>query len=406
MKFENKRWIYLIAAMVIAVCAGIGYSWSVFQKPLIKMFGWSTGRTSLTFTIQVFVSTMSPMFIGKLQEKITTKYYIMIGAVLYGGGLILTGFVNSLIYLYIIFGVIVGLGIGMLYPCLMAYGVKLFPDKRGLVSGLLAGSYGAGSVIWAPTAARIMQNHSVLTVYKIFGVLFFIAIIILAVFLGEVPKNFRPEIKKTNAVSTVEDKTWKEMIKTKEFYLIVALLTMGTTSGLMIMGHASSILQEMQGFSPEKAAVLIGIISVFNACGRLAWGTLSDKAGRYKTMIIMFMLVGLSMIILSTAGGSLFIAALFVVGACYGGFAAMIAPVAADNFGIKNLSVNYGFLYIAYGFAGILGPQLAATAKDMGEGYGIAFITVAVFSAIGILLCLYLLMSKQKKKSSIIKTVQ
>ena len=401
MNFEQKRWRHMIAAMIMALCAGIGYTWSVFQKPLMEHFEWGIEAISLTFTIQILVSTLAPVFLGRFQKTLGVKNYLRIGAAIYVVGLIATMFTNSIGYLYIIYGVVVGTGISMLYPCLMSYSGKLFPDKTGMAAGLLACSYGGGSIIWAPLAASFIGKHGALPVFGLFAAIFAVVMIPASFLIKEVPDDFRPQIKtikqETKALAA-EDYTWKEMLKTSRYYIIVIALTLGATAGLMIMGHASTILQEVQSFTPEKAALVIGIISIFNALGRLGFGFVSDRLGRYNVMLLLFAVIGGSMMMLTRAEGIVFVIALFAISACYGGFTSMFSPICADNFGIKNLAMNYSFLYVAYGFAGVIGPQLAARTKAMGDGYNLAFMTVAVLSLIGFCLTLYLKAESNKRK--------
>lgn len=392
----------MIAAMIMALCAGIGYTWSVFQKPLMEHFEWTLQTISITFTIQILVSTLAPVFLGKYQKTLGVKNYLRVGVSIYVLGLIATMFTNSIGYLYVVYGVIVGIGISMLYPCLMTYSGKLFPDKTGMAAGLLACSYGGGSIIWAPLAANFIGTHGALPVFGLFAAIFGVVMIPASFLIKEVPEDFRPEIitKKNDIKSlTSKDYTWKEMLKTSRYYIIVVTLTLGATAGLMIMGHASTILQEVQNFTPEKAAVIIGVISIFNAIGRLSFGFISDRIGRYPVMMLLFAIIGGSMLLLTRAEGTVFIAALFAISACYGGFTSLFSPICADNFGIKNLAMNYSFLYVAYGFAGVIGPQLAARTKEMGDGYNLAFMTVAVLSLIGFALTMSLKISANKKKA-------
>lgn len=394
MNFEQKRWRCMAAAMVLAVFSGIGYTWSIFQKPLMDNFQWELNAVSLTYTIQILISTIMPLFLGKFQKTLGIGNYLRTGIVIYVSGLIASMFIGSIGSLYMIYGVVVGIGIAMLYPSLMAYSTGLFPDKPGMASGLLAGAYGSGAIFWAPIATAIMKHYSVLRAFGILAALFAIVMLPTSLLIKTIPADFSPQakqVKKTKAGTiTVQDYTWKEMIKTHRYYILVIVLTLGAASGLMITGHASTMLQETLGFTAEKAAVFVGLISIFNALGRLIFGTSSDRFGRYPVMMFLFVVIGGSMIVLTQARSMVFVAGLLAISACYGGFASMFSPVCADNFGLKNLAVNYGFLYIAYGLAGAVGPQLAATAKTISGGYNLAFLTVAGMSAAGFLLILFL----------------
>lgn len=394
MDYKNRRWRNLAAAMLLALCSGIGYTWSVFQKPLMEDFNWALKTISLTFTIQILVSTLAPVFIGKYQKVLGVRKYLWIGMGIYLAGLVGTVFTSTIGYLYIVYGVIVGIGISMLYPCLMSYSTRLFPDKTGMASGLLACAYGGGSIIWAPLAAYFTKQYGVLYVFGILAAIFAVVMIPVSFLIEDVPADFNPQSDKKNkaiknAVS-VKDYTWQEMLKTGKFYIILTALTLGATAGLMISGHASSMLQEIQKMTAEQAAFLIGFISIFNALGRLGFGLASDKFGRYNVMLLLFTVIGCAMVLLTKSRGMVFNVSLLAISSCYGGFTSMFSPICADNFGIKNLSLNYAFLYVAYGIAGVIGPQLAAWTKTLSDGYDMAFTTVAVMSAAGFVLTLLL----------------
>lgn len=397
MEFKQNRWKYIVAAMVIALFTGIGYAWSVFQQPFMDNFGWTLSVVSLTFTIQVTTSTIAPVFLSGIQKKIGVKKYLIIGILIYTFGLFLTRFTSSILYLYLIYGVVVGIGIAMIYPTLSAYAVALFPDKAGLASGLLACSYGSGAVFWAPIASAIMGKSNVLNVFMIFGIVFAVFMLVTVTVIKNIPDDYSSLFKQKENLEKakeVKEYTWKEMVKTPTYALLLATLILGCTAGLMIAAHASGMIQDNLGATAEKAALLVGAFSVFNAIGRLLFGVISDKFGRYNIMRLLFVIMCLGMLILSTTGGLLFVIALLAVSSCYGGFTSMISPVCADNFGMKNLAVNYAFLYIAYGVAGLIGPQIAAAAKMISGGYSLAFLVVAVMSIIGI--CLVTILKKTK----------
>ncbi|KUO75612.1 MAG: hypothetical protein APF77_04240 [Clostridia bacterium BRH_c25] len=394
MDFKQKRWKYMAGAMLLALCSGIGYAWSVFQKPLMVNFGWGLKTISLTFTIQILISTIAPVFLGKFQKALGIGNYLRTGIAVYVIGLVATMFTSSISYLYIVYGIIVGIGIAMLYPSLMAYATSLFPDKTGLASGMLACSYGSGAILWAPIATFFMQRHGVLSVFGLLAAIFAIVMIPTSFLIRNVPADFNAKPKKVvkTSVNTVsgKDYTWREMLKTSTYYMLITALTLGATAGLMIMGHASTMLQEVLNFTAEKAALLVGLFSVFNALGRLTFGFVSDRFGRYNVMMFLFAVIGGAMILLTKSSGVIFIAALLAISACYGGFTSMFSPVCADNFGLKNIAVNYTFLYVAYGLAGAIGPQLAARIKTVSGGYNLAFLTVAGMSVVGFILILLL----------------
>jgi len=402
MEYIQKRWRYMAAAMILALCSGIGYAWSVFQKPLMENFDWALKIISITFTIQVMISTIAPVFLSRLLKKLGTKKYLRIGIVIYVIGILATGLTKTIGYLYLIYGVVVGIGIAVLYPTLMAYATGLFPDKPGMASGLLAGAYGSGAILWAPIAAFLMGKYGTMAVFGLLAGIFAVIMIPVSFIIKNVPEDYQVILKNDTylkkATVTSIDYNWKQMLKKPTYYILLVTLTLGASAGLMIAGHASGMLQEILEFNPAKAAVFVGLFSVFNTAGRLLFGFISDKLGRNNVMIILFTIICTAMFLMSKNEGSIFVVSLLFVSACYGGFTAMFSPVCADNFGMKNLSVNYAFLYIAYGLAGFVGPQIAAKVKDVSGGYRGAFIAVAIMCIAGIML-VFLLRRRQQVES-------
>jgi len=401
-KLGAKRWVYLIISMFICLCAGIGYAWSVFQNPIVSKFGWDAAAVSITFTLQIITSTMTPMLTGKLLKNIKTRKVILMGGILLGACVFSTGYINSIVQLYLIYGIGSGAGIGLIYPSLMAYSVKLFPDKMGVSAGMLAASYGSGAIIWAPLAAGITSTHGVLAAFKVLGIIFLIVVCALSLFIGEIPKNYMAEANNAEAeyennASSI-DKTTREMVRTPVFYVVVLMFVFGISSGIMLMGHASPIIQSALKFTPAKAAAIVGLLAVFNTCGRLFWGWASDKCGRYAVIFTLFTVQSVAMFSLSLVNSAnMFIGLIFVVGLCYGGFATIIAPVTADLFGMKNLSSNYGFMYISYGIAGVVGPMMASWMSELNNGsYLQAFVAASTFGVIGLALAAYIYMKSKK----------
>ena len=170
--FAGRRWLCLISAMVICVCAGFGYAWSVLQTPIIARFGWADSGVALAYTITVVCSTMAPLLFGGLIRRMSSRLCVAVGAVLFGAGLFAAGLMSQLWQLYLFYGVISGLGVGFIYPSMMAYVVRLFPDRSGMASGLGTAAYGSGAILWAPTAAALMEKVGLGSAFRVLGVLF------------------------------------------------------------------------------------------------------------------------------------------------------------------------------------------------------------------------------------------
>lgn len=378
MALKNKRWIHLAAGIIAELCIGIGYAWSVFQNPLVDKFGWTTSAVSVAFTITTVMGAMAPL-VGKLQEYVKTRTIVLMGACVYGSSLVATGFIDSITTLYIFYGFGVGLGTSMVYPLVISYMVNLFPEKRGLISGLMVSSYGSGAILWAPVGAWLTATFGVLNAFKFLGIGLFILIAIASRFIGDIRDDH--DTAGTGAQAAFDKpngKTWREMLNTPIFYVIFLAITIGATSGLMILGHASPIVQSTMKIPAQKAAFIVGILATSNALGRLLWGGISDSVGRYPILILLFILSAVSFFALQTSSlTAVFLAAVIMIELCYGGYIALIAPITADIFGTRQLSINYGIMFIAFSFGGIIGPRLAAIVKEANNGsyheaYGIA----------------------------------
>lgn len=395
----TNRWICLIAAMTLALFSGLGYAWSVYQIPLMNLLNSDLKTVSLAFTINVAVSTMAPIFLGRLQMFLGIPRFLRLGIAIYTVGLFTSIWVSSPFLLYLTFGILVGIGLAMIYPCLMTYGASLFPERTGLAAGLIASTYGFGTFIWAPFSTFLMEKMSVLWTLATLGIIFFLIMMPVSFLIKSVPKKPISIDENTNvqiSPSSPRDYTWQEMLRSYRYYILLFTMILATTAGLMVTGHASGILQENIGLSPASAAFFVGMFSISNTAGRLIFGPLSDFIGRYQTMMIEFALVCSAMLMLYFLDGNFFILAMFMVSACHGGFAAILSPVCADNFGLKNHAVNYTFLFIAYGFSGIIGPQLGARIRDITGNYDYGFLTVAVLAVIGFSLVLFLQLKKQR----------
>jgi OFA family oxalate/formate antiporter-like MFS transporter len=375
--------------MVINICIGFVYGWSVFQKPLMGRFNGSTAEISLTFTLIMAASALPMALAGKVQEYVEPRQVILAGGVLMGIGVVGIGYSTTIAMLYV-FGFLTGLAIGIVYPGTVANMVRFFPDRKGLAAGFLAAGMGAGAVVLAPLAADLIQRYGVMDTFKLLGFAFFVTICGLSRLIPTAPENYQP-VNWTSesgrmAVTAGVDKNWREMLGEPLFYILATMFTAAAISGMMIMGHASPIAQETLKVSAQEAAALVGFLALSNMLGRMFWGWLSDKTGRYSVMMAMYGLMGAAMLTLSQADGiNLFVPAMLSVAFGYGGFMGMMASVTADSFGMKYLGVNFGIMFLTIAIAAFVGPRLAAVVKEAQNGdYSLAFLIATAFCILGI----------------------
>ncbi|TEB06215.1 putative MFS-type transporter YhjX [Pelotomaculum schinkii] len=403
MDLKTKRWFVLLASVAINLCIGSGYAWSVFAKPMVVLLGCTAAAATLAFTISNSFGPVTMILGGRMQDKFGPKWVIVGGAFLFAGGVFLTGFTTSVTWLYMSYGVLMGLGMGAIYSCTIANTVKFFPDKRGLVSGIATAGYGAGSILVPPLANALIASQGILATFRTLGIAYFIIIVVGSFFVMTAPAGYKPEgwnPPAPTATSTVsgEDKNWNQMLADPMFYVLLIMLTAGAFAGLMIISQASPIAQEVIKVTPAVAAVAVSMIALANTAGRIFWGWISDKIGRYVALTIMYIISGVAVFALTGISSyAAFLIAAMLVGLCFGGIMGIFPALTADMFGSKNNGVNYGIMFSGFAIAGLFGPMTAATVKASHNGdYTIAFIIAACCSVLGIVLTL-VVRSKTKK---------
>ncbi|WP_145089380.1 OFA family MFS transporter [Sporomusa sp. KB1] len=405
-----SRWGILFASALCDFCIGASYAWSVFQKPLISMFSWSLSDASLAFTLHIIMMPIAMVIAGKIQDQYGPRFVLMTGGLLFGAGIIASGFTTSIGWLYLTYGVLAGLGDGTVYACAMANTVKWFPDKKGLAGGLIAASMGLGAVVWAPFGNALIQSYGVLSAFRILGIVYMVIIVCGAIFVDRPPSCYKPvgwELSDQNSSALNKsgkgEKTWREMLADPVFYILWVIYFLGTSCGLMIIGHVASIAQDILKLSAATAALLVSIMALANTCGRIFWGYMSDRFGRYPVLIALFSLLAITMLVMTNVDSfSFFALAVSVIVLCYGGLIGIYPSIAADMFGMKNLGLNYGILITGYSIAGFVGPRLAAAIKEAEGDYTRAFLIAALFGICGGILALAVFW-QSKKRDSLLK---
>lgn len=396
---NNRKFIALIASFIINLCIGSIYAWSVFAGPLVETYGWSSSATALTFTIANGVGPITMILAGKLQDKYGPKWVVFAGSFLFGGGMLASGFVTSVHMMYITYGLCMGFGLGTIYSCTIANTVKLFPEKKGLIAGASTCVYGLATVVAAPSAQYIISMYGVSSAFKILGIAYFCIIAVCSQLLvkAEIEEN-----ADENAGGSVE-MNWNQMLATPKFYVLLFMLLCGATSGLMIVSQASSIAQELIQVTPAVAATGVSVIAVANAAGRILWGKVSDKAGRYNVLVLMFVLLIAAMLMLTRVGTGqwiTFLTLVSIVGVCFGGFMGIFPALTAETFGIHHNGVNYGFMFIGFAAGGYVGPKLLTGLKDTDMGlYSMAFVIAAAMAVAGAIIAAVLYVKERKKHS-------
>ena len=388
----NKNgWKVLISGFMINLTLGVLYSWSVLKKALINEWGWTSSEASLPYSIAIVVWALTVLFAGRLQDKIGPRKVVTFGAIFTGLGLILSSFIQSVPLLIITFGVIAGGGIGFAYASVTPPALKWFhPSKKGMVSGIVVSGMGLASIFIAPLTTILLKNYGVSNTFLILGILILFIATPIAQLIKNPPEGYVPAKptnlkEKKNSIIIAKDYLWKEMLKTKQFYFFWIMFAFSSSAGLMIIGNIAIIAKTQANL--ENGFYLVSLLAIFNASGRLIAGFTSDKIGRVKTMMIVFVLQAVNMILFANYSTPLAISiGTALAGIGYGSLLSLFPSVVADYYGVKNFGGNYGILYTAWGFSGIIGPIIAGIVVDATGTYTIAYLISAGLLGVALVL--------------------
>ncbi len=424
-----NRWLVVFGGVLIQLCLGAIYAWSVFTDTLTipldegGLYGFGDKQTPWVFSAGLASYALAMVLAGPWAKR-KPRLATAIGGLTLGAGYILGGlFGKTFLAQFICIGLIGGTGIGIAYVVPIAVGIKWFPDKKGMIAGLGVAGFGFGATLWVKLAdswfggllntAEIFGLPGVQSVFLIYGIIFLIAVLIGSIFMVDPPKGYRPAgwrpsvAAETQSADSME-LTSGQMLRTPQYYMLIAMFAGSAMAGLMViycirLFGIDALLATGAATDIETAGKIGGTAMAFyailNGLGRIVWGTLADRIGRKQSLFLMCLLQGIIMLVFLKLGGSKIglIAGACIIGFNFGGNFALFPTATADFFGSKNFGPNYGWVFLAYGIAGIAGPQVAGYFKDIAQtsGAGVAawntpFIIagVACLTAAGIALML------------------
>ncbi|MFB6127473.1 MAG: OFA family MFS transporter [Halolamina sp.] len=379
---DKNRWLIALSAVLIHLSIGSIYAYSIYQIPLKNAEGWSTSSVTLAFSIAVFVLGLTAAFLGKYVEKYGPRKSGLAAAVLYGLGMVGSGLsvtLGSLPLFLATFGVVGGMGIGLGYISPIGTLVEWFPDRRGMATGLAVMGFGAGALLTGPLGNFLIQGYGVDVTFFALGALYFTLMTIGASYLQKPPEGWLPEgmqdvenaeEKATSALPGLDVLTATEARSSPRFWMVWLIIFINVSAGIMLLAFASPMLQQIGGASATTAAFITGYIGIFNGGGRIVWSTLSDYIGRTTTYGV-FMLIQIALFFLMPSITAVWVlaGAMFLVITCYGGGFACLPAYLSDLFGTKEVSAIHGYALTAWGFAGVVGPQLASFVLESTGSY-------------------------------------
>lgn len=388
------RWRVVIGGIICQFCAGMLYSWSIYVNPLIEEFGWARSSVSLTMSITTLLIPIIMIFAGKLLPKLGPTKVALIGAVSLSLGLVISSFATTIPVLYLGFGVLGGVGVGFIYGVPIATCVKWFPDKKGFISGLAVAGFGLGSIIFAPICTALIAAIGPSKTFLVQAIITIIGIAIGAPLMKAAPDGYKPSgwtpQETKNGAITVHNFKSGEMVKTIQYWFLLIMYLFINMSGLMVIGHASPISQQIAGLTAIEAGAIVSVLSIANTIGRFVGGAASDKLGAQRVVTIIYVINTVLLISLRfMTSFSLIALGIGGLAVCFGAMMGSYPSIVMDYFGPKYYSTNYALIFLAYGIGGIIGPRIAVASVANTGSYTMSFIIIAVGCVIGALMSIF-----------------
>ncbi|MCB9301655.1 MAG: OFA family MFS transporter [Lewinellaceae bacterium] len=408
----RNRWLVVVGAIFIQLALGAIYAWSVFTKLLTDeegLYRFSATQAAWIFSAGLATFAIIMVLAGKWQAKAGPRVVSLAGGLLLGLGYILGGFFGSTFWAQLFFiGVVGGAGIGLAYVVPIAVGVKWFPDKKGMITGLAVAGFGFGATIWVKLAGswfggllnttQVFGLPGVQSVFVIYGIAFAVLVFMGSLAManppeGYIPVGWTPPQPTGSTSNGAVDFTSARMLRTPQFYMLWSVFIFSALAGLMVIYCIKLFgIDALSYNGVANAGVITGTAmawyAIFNGLGRIVWGVVSDRIGRKAAIVAMTFFQGALMLAMYHGfihiGMALgFIIAASVVGFNFGGNFALFPAITADYFGNKRVGSNYGWMFTAYGIAGIVGPQLAGLFKDAAENSNDPKVWMAPFIVAG-----------------------
>ncbi|PFK43927.1 oxalate/formate antiport family MFS transporter [Bacillus cereus] len=390
-KSPTNPWLIVLGTVIVQMGLGTIYTWSLFNQPLVSKYGWSLNAVAITFSITSLSLAFSTLFASKLQEKWGLRKLIMISGLALGIGLILSSQASSLVMLYVLAGVVVGYADGTAYITSLSNLIKWFPGRKGLIAGISVSAYGTGSLIFKYINAKLIDSVGVSQAFIYWGVIVTTMIVLGACLIRQASEQ------STAHATNSQDYTTKEMLRTKEVYLLFIMLFSSCMSGLYLIGMVKDIGVQLVGLSATTAANAVAMVAIFNTIGRIILGPLSDKIGRLKIVTATFIVMATSVFVLSFVdlNYGIYFVCVASVAFCFGGNITIFPAIVGDFFGMKHHSKNYGIVYQGFGFGALAGSFIGALLG----GFKPTFMVIGVLCVVSLIIAIFIQSPNQQKET-------
>lgn len=371
----RNRWFIALAAIGLHISIGSVYAWSVLTRPIMADMGFTLSQTTWTFSLAILMLGLSAGFLGSFAEKIGPKKSGLLAMLFWVTGLLGTAYalsIHNLTLLYLFYGIIGGIGLGIGYITPVSTLVKYFPNRPGFATGLAIMGFGFASLIAGPLMQFLVAQFGLVNNFIILGVIYLVIMGASSLYLKAPQQKHSTRTTKDKSTMYVHTHGMlaNDAMKTWQFGALWWVFFINITCGIGLLSLASPMAQEAIGMTPTAAASLVGIIGIFNGGGRIAWSTISDYLGRAKTYILFFIIEIVAFYLLAQTNSALtFQILILLIITCYGGGFSCMPAYLADLYGIRQLSTIHGRILTAWGLAGITGPMLVSYFHEAGYGY-------------------------------------
>ena len=406
----KNRWLIALSAVGIHICIGSVYAWSVLTKPIMEQMGFSLQETTWTFSLAILFLGLSAGFLGTFVEKHGPRVSGLTATTFFGIGMFGTAlalYLHNLVLLYICYGVIGGIGLGIGYITPVSTLVKYFPEKRGFATGLAIMGFGFASLVAGPLMQLLTANFGLVTNFIILGCAYVVIMSTSSLYLAPPPKqptklNTAKLSTITKAPTVIRQYTVGEATRDWKFYALWWVFFTNITCDIGLLAVASPMAQEVVKMSPLAAASMVGVIGLINGFGRIAWSTISDYLGRRNTYVLFFLIEIFAFYALAnTAEAFLFQVLVLIIVSCYGGGFSCMPAYLSDLFGTKQLSAIHGRILTAWGMAGIAGPLLLSFIRETTQSYALCLYVFSGLFIISLIIAIILKVKTSRKEKLI-----
>jgi MFS transporter, OFA family, oxalate/formate antiporter len=375
-----NRWVVAVAAVLMQLGLGAVYAWSIFRVPLSEHYGTGITAVNWAFFITILMIGFAAFAGGQLMQRVGPRVVGALGGVVYGIGVALAYFAqDSLVVLYLTYGFIAGVGLGLAYIIPIQVLPKWFPDRPGFATGIAVMGFGLGSAVTVPVAGYLVPAVGLFGTFGILGLIYIFFVGGAGFLITNPPEGYSPEGHEPSEEesSQEEERTYDfgGALRTWQWYALWAMLFLNVTAGLSIISDAKAIASELGGATATLASAFVVILAVANAAGRLGWATFSDYIGPRNVFLTMFLLQAVLFLLIPLVGRDVFwllTILSFIILTCYGGGFSTMPTFASAYFGAQNVGTIYGAMLTAWGLATLLGPLILAISTDITGTYDLA----------------------------------